>query len=29
MGRLSPGQAELVSLIDEQTGLLNDLTTAC
>jgi len=27
MGRLSPGQAELVALIDEQTGLLNDLTT--
>ena len=27
MGRLSPGQAELVALIDEQTGLLGDLTT--
>jgi len=27
MGHLSAGQAELVSLIDEQTGLLNDLTT--
>ncbi|HET7102771.1 MAG TPA: ATP-binding protein [Terracidiphilus sp.] len=27
MGRLSPGQAELVSLIDEQAGLLSDLTT--
>jgi two-component system sensor histidine kinase KdpD len=27
MGNLSPGQAELVSLIDEQTGLLSDLTT--
>jgi two-component system sensor histidine kinase KdpD len=27
MGRLSPGQAELVSLIDEQTRLLGDLTT--
>ncbi len=27
MGRLSPSQAELVSLIDEQAGLLNDLTT--
>ncbi len=27
MGRLSPAQAELVALIDEQTGLLNDLTT--
>ncbi len=27
MGRLSPGQAELVALIDEQTGLLSDLTT--
>ena len=27
MGRLSPGQAELVSLIDEQTSLLNELTT--
>jgi two-component system sensor histidine kinase KdpD len=27
MGHLSPGQAELVSLIDEQTGLLGDLTT--
>jgi len=27
MGHLSPGQAELVGLIDEQTGLLNDLTT--
>ena len=26
MGRLSPAQAELVSLIDEQTGLLSDLT---
>jgi two-component system sensor histidine kinase KdpD len=27
MGRLSPGQADLVSLIDEQTGLLSELTT--
>jgi two-component system sensor histidine kinase KdpD len=27
MGRLSAGQAELVSLIDEQANLLNDLTT--
>jgi len=27
MGRLSPGQSELVSLIDEQTGVLADLTT--
>ncbi|HXR40124.1 MAG TPA: ATP-binding protein [Terracidiphilus sp.] len=27
MGRLSQGQAELVALIDEQTGLLGDLTT--
>lgn len=27
MGRLSAGQAELVALIDEQTGVLNDLTT--
>ncbi len=27
MGRLSPGQTELVSLIDEQTSLLSDLTT--
>jgi len=27
MGRLSPGQAELVALIDEQTGVLNELTT--
>ncbi|MGD0732306.1 MAG: ATP-binding protein [Terracidiphilus sp.] len=27
MGRLSAGQAELVGLIDEQTGLLSDLTT--
>ena len=27
MGRLSPGQAELVALIDEQTGLLGELTT--
>jgi len=27
MGRLSPGQAELVALIDEQAGLLGDLTT--
>jgi two-component system sensor histidine kinase KdpD len=26
MGRLSPGQADLVALIDEQTGLLNELT---
>ncbi len=26
MGQLSPGQAELVALIDEQTGLLRDLT---
>lgn len=26
MGKLSPSQAELVSLIDEQTGLLSDLT---
>ncbi len=26
MGKLSPAQADLVSLIDEQTGLLNDLT---
>jgi len=26
MGHLSAGQAELVGLIDEQTGLLNDLT---
>ncbi len=27
MGRLSAGQAELVSLIDEQANVLNDLTT--
>jgi two-component system sensor histidine kinase KdpD len=27
MGRLSPGQADLVALIDEQTSLLGDLTT--
>jgi two-component system, OmpR family, sensor histidine kinase KdpD len=27
MGHLSPGQAELVALIDEQTGVLNELTT--
>jgi two-component system, OmpR family, sensor histidine kinase KdpD len=27
MGHLSPGQAELVALIDEQTRLLGDLTT--
>jgi two-component system sensor histidine kinase KdpD len=27
MGHLSPGQAELVGLIDEQTGALNELTT--
>jgi two-component system, OmpR family, sensor histidine kinase KdpD len=27
MGRLSPGQSELVALIDEQTRLLGDLTT--
>ncbi len=27
MGRLSPGQSELVSLINEQADLLNDLTT--
>jgi two-component system sensor histidine kinase KdpD len=27
MGRLSPGQAELVGLIDEQTNVLNELTT--
>ncbi len=27
MGHLSAGQAELVALIDEQTGLLGDLTT--
>jgi two-component system sensor histidine kinase KdpD len=27
MGRLSAGQAELVALIDEQAGLLSDLTT--
>ncbi len=27
MGHLSPGQAELVSLIDEQTSLLGELTT--
>lgn len=27
MGRLSPAQAELVALIDEQANLLNDLTT--
>ncbi len=27
MGRLSAAQAELVALIDEQTGLLSDLTT--
>jgi two-component system sensor histidine kinase KdpD len=27
MGNLSPGQAELVALIDEQTGQLADLTT--
>jgi two-component system, OmpR family, sensor histidine kinase KdpD len=27
MGRLSPGQAELVALIDEQAGLLGELTT--
>lgn len=26
MGKLSPAQAELVSLIDEQAGVLNDLT---
>ena len=26
MGRLSPGQADLVALIDEQTGLLSELT---
>ena len=26
MGHLSPGQADLVALIDEQTGLLNELT---
>jgi two-component system sensor histidine kinase KdpD len=27
MGRLSPGQAELVGLIDEQAGVLSELTT--
>jgi two-component system sensor histidine kinase KdpD len=27
MGHLSPGQADLVSLIDEQTGVLSELTT--
>ena len=27
MGHLSPGQAELVALIDEQTGVLGNLTT--
>ncbi len=27
MGHLSPGQADLVTLIDEQTGVLSDLTT--
>jgi two-component system sensor histidine kinase KdpD len=27
MGHLSPGQTDLVALIDEQAGLLNDLTT--
>ena len=27
MGHLSPGQTELVALIDEQAGVLNDLTT--
>jgi two-component system, OmpR family, sensor histidine kinase KdpD len=27
MGRLSRGQSELVALIDEQTGVLNELTT--
>ena len=27
MGHLSPGQAELVGLIDEQAGVLSDLTT--
>ena len=27
MGHLSAAQAELVALIDEQSGLLNDLTT--
>jgi two-component system sensor histidine kinase KdpD len=27
MGRLTPGQAELVSLIDEQTGSLSELTS--
>ena len=27
MGHLSPGQADLVALIDEQTSLLGDLTT--
>jgi two-component system, OmpR family, sensor histidine kinase KdpD len=27
MGRLSPGQTDLVALIDEQAGLLSDLTT--
>jgi two-component system sensor histidine kinase KdpD len=27
MGKLSAGQADLVALIDEQTGLLNELTT--
>jgi len=27
MGHLSPSQAELVTLIDEQTGVLNELTT--
>ncbi len=27
MGHLSPGQAELVALIDEQTGVLGELTT--
>ena len=27
MGHLSPGQAELVGLIDEQTAVLNELTT--
>jgi two-component system sensor histidine kinase KdpD len=27
MGKLSPGQADLVNLIDEQTSVLNELTT--
>jgi two-component system sensor histidine kinase KdpD len=27
MGKLSPGQSDLVALIDEQAGLLNELTT--